>query len=308
MRAARLLVVLLAVASPAAAAPGDNCSGVYYVNETLPSGARWQLCWEPRELEGIVYGDVYYTPPGGSARKVLYEAGLAQIHVPYDDNGARFHDVTDYGLGGDNLNDMTTADCPGGTLLRAAGKDSVCKQIEKIHPAYQHRGRRATGHALKLFSVSHVGAYNYIPSWSFQDDGTIAPSVGATGRLQRFGSSTQSGWPIRTGTTTGISHIHNYHWRLDFDFDDGPDQEVVDEIAHVRVGATRETQVTAFTSEAARALDMSAAPIVARPRSRAHQCGGALHLLRARAQPPRAPLRRAELRAVDCEPALRHAL
>jgi hypothetical protein len=260
MRAALLLPLLglaAGLGAPAAAAPGDNCSGAYYVNETLPSGARWQLCWEHHALDGIVFGDVYYTPPGGSARKVLHEAGLAQVHVPYDDNGARFHDLTDYGLGDDNLNDMTAADCPGGTLLLDAGKHAVCKQIEKLLPAYQHRGRRANGHALKLFSVSHIGAYNYIPVWSFHDDGTIAPSVGATGRLQRFGTSILSGWPIRNTNTTGISHIHNYHWRLDFDFDDGADQEVVDELAHVRVGATRETQVTTFSTEVARSLDMA---------------------------------------------------
>jgi hypothetical protein len=243
-------------AGAASAAPGDNCSGDYYVNQAFASGARWQLCWEHHGLSGVILSDVYYTPPGGSARKVLHEASLAQIHVPYDDNGARFHDVTDYGLGGGNLNDMTAADCPGGTLLRHGTKDAVCKQVKKLHPGYQHRGRRATGQTLELFSVSHVGAYNYIPTWSFHDDGTIAPSVGATGRLQRFGSNTLYGWPIRTTATTGISHMHNYHFRLDFDFDDGPDQEVVEEIDHVRVGATREKQVTVFTSETARPLDL----------------------------------------------------
>jgi Copper amine oxidase, enzyme domain/Putative Ig domain len=260
MRALCGLALLLGTLLPAAAlqaAPGDNCSGDFYVNQTLPSGARWQLCWEQHSLSGVIYSDVYYTPPGGPTRKVLYEATLAQIHVPYDDNGARFHDVTDYGLGGSNLNDMTAADCPGGTLLQDGTKHIVCQQLEKIEPGYQHGGRRATGHALKLFSVSHVGAYNYIPTWSFHDDGTIAPSVGATGRLQRFGSNTLYGWPIRSNTTTGISHMHNYHFRLDFDFDDGPDQEVVEEIDHVRVGATREKQVTVFDTEVARPLDIA---------------------------------------------------
>jgi hypothetical protein len=264
MRAAGSLGLLLGaalsagLAAPAAAAPpSDSCSGAYSLDETLPSGARWQLCWDHHDLGGIVYADVYFTPRGGSARKVLHEASVAQIHVPYDDSGARFHDVTDYGLGNTHLNDMTSADCPGGTLLKHGSKDALCKQIEKIQPAYQHRGRRATGYALKLFSVSHVGAYNYIPTWRFHDDGTIAPSVGATGRLQRFGTDPLYGWPIRPTTTTGISHIHNYFWRLDFDFDDGTDQEIVDELNHVRVGATRERQVTTFTTEAARSLDMS---------------------------------------------------
>jgi hypothetical protein len=259
MRCAAWLLVLLGVAAPpgpARSAPGDNCSGSYYVDQAFASGARWQLCWEHHDLSGVILSDVYYTPPGGSARKVLHEASLAQIHVPYDDNGARFHDVTDYGLGDVNLNDMTAADCPGGTLLRHGSKDAVCRQLKKIQPGYQHRGQRATGQTVELFSVSHVGAYNYIPTWVFHDDGTIAPSVGATGRLQRLGNNDLYGWPIRSNTTTGISHMHNYHFRLDFDFDDGPDQEVVEEIEHVRVGATREKQVTVFQSEVARPLDI----------------------------------------------------
>jgi len=258
-RAACLFAALLLVAAPAGlahASPGDGCSGAYAVDETLPSGARWQLCWEHHPLSGILYGDVYFTPRGGSARKVLYEASLAQIHVPYDDNGARFHDVTDYGLGDEDLNALTSADCPNGTRLFHGSKPVLCKRVQRIEPGYQHRGRRATGFALELFSVSHVGAYNYIPTWRFHDDGKIAPTVGATGALQRFGTDPLYGWPIRPSGTTGVSHIHNYWFRLDFDFDEGTDREVVDEVDHVRVGLTREKQVTTFQSESARSLDL----------------------------------------------------
>ena len=34
---------------------------------------------------------------------VLNHAAIAQIHVPYDDNGARYHDISDYGIGGNNM-------------------------------------------------------------------------------------------------------------------------------------------------------------------------------------------------------------
>jgi hypothetical protein len=254
-----LAVALLALATfgagVAQAAPGDNCSGDYYVDETFPSGARWQLCWEHRTLEGIVYYDVYYTPPGGTARPVFAEAHLAQIHVPYDDNGARFHDVTDYAIGGSNMENLTSADCPNGVRLLHGSKEVICKQLVDRDLAYRHGGQFARDRVLKLYSITHVGAYNYIPEWRFHADGTISPTVGATGRLQRFGTNSSYGWPIRTNSTTGVAHIHNYHWRLDFQFDESSPSEVVEEIEHVRVGAVREKTVTAFTTETSRRID-----------------------------------------------------
>src|SRR5262245_29332220 len=75
-----------------------NCSS-NLVDVTLSGGARWQMCWETRTNEGIVLHDITYTAPGQPTRMVLAQANLAQIHVPYDDNGARFHDLSDYGLG-----------------------------------------------------------------------------------------------------------------------------------------------------------------------------------------------------------------
>ena len=101
-----LAIVLLGAAVPvavnvAADANGAfNCSAGFQVDETLTNGARWQMCWEKRAREGIVIHDVTYTPIGGQPVEVLSEAALAQIHVPYDDNGARFHDLSDFGLGG----------------------------------------------------------------------------------------------------------------------------------------------------------------------------------------------------------------
>src|SRR4030065_1265636 len=71
-----------------------TCSASNLVDVTLSSGARWQMCWETRTLEGIVLHDITYTAPGQPTRIVLSQANLAQVHVPYDDNGARFHDLS----------------------------------------------------------------------------------------------------------------------------------------------------------------------------------------------------------------------
>ena len=241
----------------AAAAPGDNCSGSFYIDETLPNGGRWQMCWEHQDREGIVYRDVYYTPPGGSFRRIFWAASVSQIHVPYDDDGARFHDVSDFGLGDGNMNDLTSADCPGGTLIRLSSKDVICKTIESRGDAHRHGGERVEGHTMRLFSVSHVGEYNYIPQWSFFDDGTIDVSMGATGELQRIDNPPSNplyGWPIRDTATLGVSHVHNYYWRLDFDLGPVSGNDIVEEIDFNTVGATREKSINVLSVEQGRSV------------------------------------------------------
>lgn len=219
--------VLNLAAAPAARAQSDYaCSAAYRIDETLPTGARWEMCWEPRALEGIVLHDITFTPPGGTRRLILATAALAQVHVPYDDNGARFHDVTDYGFGGNYLAALRGEECPNGQILNHAGRSVFCKQILTRGLAQRYYSRMLIGYDLSLLSVSTSGDYNYIVQWVFQDDGAIVPSVGASGQLQRYGSDPQYGWV--TGPIP-ISHFHNYWWRLDFDID-GLANDLVEEI------------------------------------------------------------------------------
>ena len=234
-----------------------TCSPSNLVDVTLSSGARWQMCWETRTLEGIVLHDITYTAPGQPARMVLAQANLAQIHVPYDDNGARFHDVSDYGLGGNNLNDLTPGDCPNGTLIRDGAKDVLCQQVQSAGYAYKYYTTQQQGHALNLFSVSHIGQYNYIPELHFYDSGVIEFGVGATGKLQRYGTNPAYGWPLNSGNTNyGVSHMHNYYWRLDFDINGTPNDDQVEELEFTP-NAARDLFTlgrTPFTTEAARAV------------------------------------------------------
>jgi primary-amine oxidase len=262
MRLILLAAVLLALAligaglAPTFAQGGPNCSGVYYIDQTLPTGARWQMCWEHRTQEGIVFRDVFFTPPGGTMRKVLAEASLAQIFVPYDDNGARFHDITDYGGGGGNMNDLTPAECPGGTLLQYSGKDVICLQVQNRGYAHKYYSNQLQGYTLSMWSVSHIGEYNYIPLWEFWDDGTIAPSVGATGELQRYGSNPAYGWPL-SGGTIGISHIHSFYFRMDFDLNESANDLVEQfEFNPASANAQRTMATTAITTESARSANI----------------------------------------------------
>lgn len=213
-----LLLLAVAFSQSTATAQSSNCTVPYLIDITLPTGTNWSFCWEERLNEGIVLREIRFTPPGAQSLKVLYQANLAQIHVPYDDNGARFHDLSDYGLGGGNLLNLTLADCPDGTLLEHNGKKVLCMITQTRGQAFKYYGEQLQGYMLKLFSISAVGEYNYIVEWNFYDDGTIEPAVTATGKLQRLGSNSDYGWPLNDDNSQiGISHTHNYYWRLDFD-------------------------------------------------------------------------------------------
>lgn len=232
-----------------------ECSAAFQVQQSFANGAAWEMCWEEQNREGMVLRDITYTNPAGVKRRVLYQANVSQIHVPYDDDGARYHDVSDFGLGGNRLNDLVQADCPDGLLIKNGTKDVFCKTLHDAATLASENEVRY-GEALSLFSVSHVGAYNYIPEWRFFDDGTIEPAMGATGRLQRYTNSEAFGWPVRTGSSpVGVSHIHNYYWRLDFDLDGGDDDRF-EELEFVNgAGSTRELSSTQFANEVARSVN-----------------------------------------------------
>ncbi len=257
-----LLVVALGItvfALGQSAAKGSACSALYFIDITLPTRARWTMCWEERANEGIVLYDITYTPPGQPARLVLAQANLAQLHVPYDDNGARLHDLSDFGLGGTHLANLSADECRGGALLASNGKNVLCRQVSERGYAYKYYGSQMQGYLLTLFSVSQVGAYNYIVQWNFYDNGDIEPVIGATGRLQFYTDAAGSshGWPLDAGNTHyGLAHAHNYYWRLDFDLISAED-DLVEELAfdfsadRSQVSGTR----LPLTTETARQVD-----------------------------------------------------
>lgn len=253
-----LSMLLIRSSLPSGAQAGTDCSAPYLVDKSFSNGARWQLCWEQRNLDGIVLRKVYFTPPGGTQTQVLALASISQVHVPYDDNSARFHDITDDGFGNENLSDLTPAECPGGTLLKDGAKDVICQQTQLRGHATKGLGVQEQGEWLSLFSVSTSGEYNYIPVWRFLDDGSIEMEMGATGKLQRFTTTAGYGWPVRADGTLGTSHIHNYYWRLDFDLGEKADDDVVEEFNYMVESGTvtprRVLGVTALTTEAGRSI------------------------------------------------------
>ena len=148
-----------------------RCSGDERITEHFDNGAVWDFCWESRVRENLVLSDVFYTPPDGLPQRVLSSARLGQLHVAYDDNIVTYNDVTQFGLGGDFLTELTEADCPFGERLRVQTRYGICKWRNDNKQGYRTPGRSVKAASLYLFSISQVGAYAYISSWSFYANG-----------------------------------------------------------------------------------------------------------------------------------------
>ena len=238
----------------------EFCNDQYHINKTLSNGAKWDMCWTHSKNQGIRYHHIFYTPKNGSRRMVLFDASIAQIHVPYDDNGARFHDVSDFGLGDDgssnnNLVGLRSAECPGGTLSNFNGKAAVCHRIVDNGSAYRNGTSRKKSQLLKVLSLSKVGQYIYGVEWDFHDDGRIKPAIVATGALQRYSSDQSHGWFVDSGNRVGLAHMHNFYWRLDFDLDGTSENDIAQEINYASAEGKRYKTFKNFSTEVGRSVN-----------------------------------------------------
>ena len=257
-----ILLVLACSIINSTALAADDCNDQYYINQTLANGAKWEMCWTHSKNQGIRYHHIYYTPKNDSRRMVLFDASIAQIHVPYDDNGARYHDVSDFGLGDDggsnnNLVNISPTECLNGRLGYFNNKAAVCHRVLENGSAYRKGSLQKSAQILKVFSISKVGQYIYGVEWDFHDDGRILPSIVATGALQRYATTSDAshGWLVDSGNRIGLAHMHNFYWRLDFDIDGTGNNDLVQEINHDSWQGKRYKKITNFTSEVARSVN-----------------------------------------------------
>ena len=226
---AHLLSTLLStsvVALPPALAqraPAPPCSAPYLIDKQLPNGARWTMCWEMREIEGITLTHVVYTPRGQQPVSVLRSSHLAQIHVPYDSGEPRYHDMA--GSLGSSAVPLQTQDCPNGDRRMQNDVPVVCvntapRGLAYLKPSLGDDALRtsAQGNDLVVFSAFEIGWYTYLAEWRFSDDGSVVPRVGATGSLRGSEGTVVSpkhGWPIGVGSSSfEESHNHNVFWRI----------------------------------------------------------------------------------------------
>jgi Cu2+-containing amine oxidase len=262
LRVSTLLSIFLFIAAmPAQAADGGAkrfCSGAALVSKTFANGAEWSFCWELRAHEGLRINYAFYKPVGGQERQVLHRASLGELFVAYAPGGPRYTDVFE-GLGAFIL-PLTAADCPATAppgerrLLHATRPGSVeheplvCQEFGdrgigiKFSPvsAEDPQAFVRRGQELAIWSSHQIGQYNYLIRWTFHDDGSFRPEVGATGRQQ----------------IVDVPHTHTAFWRLDFDIDGG-DADTVDTFTSTlnSEDGSRQSQWTAIPHEQQMSLE-----------------------------------------------------
>lgn len=195
----------------------------------------------------------------GRERSVLYRANLAEIFVPYADPTSNwyyrtFMDEGEYGFGKSTSPLVPGKDCPPNSVFRAAtipGDDGVPITIPNAIYVFERTPYLAvhhfdiftgtqvakSGRELVLRYAAIVGNYDYLFDWIFQQDGSLAMRVGASGVSQVKGSAANTvkeaerkgdllyGSLLDRGLI-GVNHQHIFNMRLDMDVD-GPDNTFV---------------------------------------------------------------------------------
>lgn len=248
---------LLSYHAPVVGAPNSDCVGTQ-LSKTFNSGALWSFCWRIEDREGLVLSQVHYQAPGSIYRRVLGEASLSQIEAVFDDGATDPVYITTWaGLGGNNIEDLDQTDCPGGDLHSANSKQVLCTRTRKAGYLYKYTTQRQT-EVFDINTFSQVGPRNYQIRWSFHENGTIEPAVGLSGILPAVGeSSSQYGWPVAANGDIGTGFTDHYQWRLDFDLNDTPWNDMVEEISSVPTAdrLRKEKVVRTLTNETGRNLN-----------------------------------------------------
>jgi primary-amine oxidase len=223
-----------------------TCPAGHTISKTFSSGAAWDMCWQVRDEEGMVLSEVHYKPVGKPRRRVLGEAGLSQIQVEYDDGSPTEFVITGSGLGGSHLQTLNSSMCDG-QLHKEGGRNVICEEYGPAGYIYRYKNNiRRQGSKLDVYSVSAVGAREYIIRWTFLENGTIEPAVGLTGQFTKTTTNAKAGWKVTAQNKIATSFVHHYFWRLDFDIAANSSNDIIEQIKSVpsstRLTKTKQTR------------------------------------------------------------------
>jgi len=253
-----LFCCLVAVSVSSKASTELICPVSNQITAQFDNGAAWEMCWDSRLRENIVLSDAHFQPAQGTPYSVFSSLRLSQLHVTYDDSNVTYNDVTQFGLGAGYIRTLTSDDCPNGQLIDIGGSPGLCTMQSTENDSYSTASENRKSQSLTVFSVSQVGAYTYLVTWKFFADGSVQPSVGAAGALQRSSDDEQSKFGRKlegVPDKSWLSHTHNYYWRMDFDLGESSTDDVVSEINfNVDSDGRRARERDVFELEAARAI------------------------------------------------------
>ena len=242
-------IASLLMANAAQARPNtSSCPAGNTISKTFSSGAAWDMCWEIRDAEGVVLSDVYFTANNETRRRVLGEASLSQIQTEYDDGSATEFLVTEHGLGGNNLQTLSSSQCDGGQLHRHAGRDVLCEVTKENGYIYRFQNNtRRQGDRLDVFSASRINDREFILKWRFLENGIIEIASGLTGQFTKTTANAENGWKVSAQNRFATGFTDHYFWRMDFDIASDNGNDIIEQITSIpsadRLSKTRQMQI-----------------------------------------------------------------
>ena len=191
----------------------------------------WRTCISNQGRRGLVLGptDLKRTPTSDWMR-IIREAGVADIFVPYHALNLRLYDHETTGLR--SIREVTLADAgPNGTVLTLSGQSVpqvVAETADRGIAWLCKEGRSISrrGQELVLWGVQDAANYDFIIEYRLRDDGSIGFRLGATGYNNPF-------FPPRSTTE---AHMHDVLWRIDVDLN-GPEGDTAVQLSHVETAS-----------------------------------------------------------------------
>jgi primary-amine oxidase len=224
---------------------------------------KWRFHVRSDQRVGTIVSTVTYND-GTRRRPVLYEGHLSEMFVPYMDPAfdwrrRNFFDAGEFNSGGFAKPLIRGVDCPENSVYMdglISGDEGRPKPVPNVICVFEREaGDMAWRHLSEepdsrrkrdvvVRSAAVLGNYDYVFDWTFQQDGSIRVSVGATGIAEvkssiAARSDDQPPAPAGgsgSGATTeradaygrfvdpnliAVNHDHYFNFRLDLDVD-GP--------------------------------------------------------------------------------------
>ena len=215
------------------------------ISTTLSSGVTWAMCWGVDPQQGLMLSDIHVAAPGGEPVQLMESLSIAQLEVPYDTGERSTFDITSAGFGGRKMHTLTEDECTGdriaiavpdigdGSFGDSPEREVLCSEVKDGGLAYRsHDGARLTTDRKdewRLWTISKVGWYEYITQYTFGADGSITPSLGATGDLSPVDyTDERHGWDVGSEHESehAANHSHNVVWKVHWALAGGEDVAV----------------------------------------------------------------------------------
>jgi primary-amine oxidase len=177
------------------------------LEKTFPNGVTWHVCVTDTGMKGMGLSRVYLKrTPTSPWMWVLYQAGLADIFVPYDQSTT----FRPYDMRWTHMLDQVFNNLAGinGTLITLSNEKvpTVVAEVRERGVGWLCIGKTEEawrGQEFVVWGVSDGGNYKNIVEYSFRDDGGMTFRLGNTG-YNNPAMPTQA-------------HTHNGLWRVDMD-------------------------------------------------------------------------------------------